>query len=387
MIGLLSFHESSSYGAILQCYALQTAVEERGLKCEFIDYKRQPVSTSQLGGSWKYKIKRYCLNGIAAVKQSVLKSELQKKADAFDSFKKQRLHVSTQSYHNYEDLQNASLPYEAVIVGSDQVWNPVTTGENLKVYGLGFLPKGVNRISYAASIGLGRLTESQEKQLRECVGNLDYYSCREQVGAELLSGVLGKEIEHVLDPTFLLDQEKWRAIEKKVKTPQKYVLAYLLGSMSYERDLAKKIAKEFGAELLIIKESPKDMFSIHGIGGLGPDEMLYLIDHAEYVVTDSFHGTALSINFRKNFFCCNRRGYEKKTSYSSRLTNLLHVLGFEDRQVTEGNWEEVAYIPVDYNSSEKRIANMLSVSNQYLNSALASEIEAIVFEKSKLGLR
>ncbi len=61
---------------------------------------------------------------------------------------------------------------------------------------------------------------------------------------------------------------------------------------------------------------------------------------AEYVVTDSFHGTALSINFRKNFFCCNRRGYEKKTSYSSRLTNLLHVLGFEDRQVTEGNWHE-----------------------------------------------
>lgn len=374
MIGLLSFHESSSYGAILQCYALQTAVEERGLKCEFIDYKRQPVSTSQLGGSWKYKIKRYCLNGIAAVKQAVLKSELQKKAEAFNTFKKQRLHVSTQSYHNYEDLQNTSLPYDAVIVGSDQVWNPVTTGENLKVYGLGFLPKGVKRISYAASIGLGRLTESQEKQLKHCVDNLDYYSCREQVGAELLSGVLGKEIEHVLDPTFLLDEKKWRAIEKKVKTPQKYVLAYLLGSMSYERKLAKKIAKEFGAELLIIRESPKDMFSIHGIGGLGPDEMLYLIDHAEYVVTDSFHGTALSINFRKNFLCCNRRGYEKATSYASRLTNLLRTLGLESSQVNEGNWREKAGIMTDYHEAGQKIEDMIMRSNNFLDSTLSMNV-------------
>ena len=374
MIGLLSFHESSSYGAILQCYALQTAVEERGLKCEFIDYKRQPVSTSQLGGSWKYKIKRYCLNGMAAVKQAVLKSELQKKTEAFNTFKKQNLHVSTHSYHTYEDLQNASLPYDAVIVGSDQVWNPVTTGDNLKVYGLGFLSEGVKRISYVASIGLGQLTENQEKQLKECVGNLDYYSCREQVGAELLSGVLGKEIEHVLDPTFLLDQEKWRAVEKKVKTPPKYVLAYLLGSMSYERELAKKIAKELGTGLLIVRESPRDMFSVHGIGGLGPDEMLYLIDHAEYVVTDSFHGTALSINFRKNFLCCNRRGYEKATSYASRLTNLLHVFGLEARQATEENWKEIVGVPVDYCSSEKRIADMISRSNQYLNMALTSEM-------------
>ena len=284
------------------------------------------------------------------------------------------MHVSTHSYHTYEDLQNASLPYDAVIVGSDQVWNPVTTGDNLKVYGLGFLSEGVKRISYAASIGLGQLTENQEKQLKECVGNLDYYSCREQVGAELLSGVLGKEIEHVLDPTFLLDQEKWRAVEKKVKTPPKYVLAYLLGSMSYERELAKKIAKELGTGLLIVRESPRDMFSVHGIGGLGPDEMLYLIDHAEYVVTDSFHGTALSINFRKNFLCCNRRCYEKATSYASRLTNLLHVFGLEARQATEENWKEIVGVPVDYCSSEKRIADMISRSNQYLNMALTSEM-------------
>lgn len=374
MIGLLSFHESSSYGAILQCYALQTAVEERGLKCEFIDYKRQPVSTSQLGGSWKYKIKRYCLNGIATVKQAVLKSELRKKSAAFDAFKKQNLHVSTQSYHTFEDLRDASLSYDAVIVGSDQVWNPVTTGDNLKIYGLGFLPEGVKRISYAASIGLGQLTANQEKQLEECVGNLDYYSCREQIGAELLSGVLGKEIEHVLDPTFLLDQEKWRVVEKKVKTPQKYVLAYLLGSMSYERELAKKIAEELGAGLLIVRESPKDMFSAHGIGGLGPDEMLYLIDHAEYVVTDSFHGTALSINFRKNFLCCNRRGYEKATSYASRLTNLLHTLGLEASQANEGDWREKAGKITDYHDAEQKIEEMIIRSNNYLDSALSINV-------------
>ena len=149
------------------------------------------------------------------------------------------------------------------------------------------------------------------------------------------------------------------------------MLAYLLGSMSYERELAKEVAKKMDAKLLIVKESPKDMFSVHGIGGLGPAEMLYLIDHAEYVVTDSFHGTALSINFRKNFLCCNRRGYEKATSYSSRLTNLLHTLNLESAQVNEANWREKAGRFVDYSAAEQRIEEMLLKSNRYLDSALA----------------
>lgn len=370
MIGLLSFHESSSYGAILQCFALQSAVEDRGLDCEFIDYKRHAVSTSQLGGSWRYKIKRYALNGVASVKKTVLKSEIKKKTAAFDAFKKQNLHVSAEAYNTFEDLQSAALPYDAVIVGSDQVWNPATTGDNLKVYGLGFLPPQTRKIAYAASIGLGTLNESQEKQIRDNLTGLDYYSCREYVGAELISGVLDREVEHVLDPTFLLNQTAWRRVEKDVKTPSKYVLAYLLGSMSYERELAKEVAKKMDAKLLIVKESPKDMFSVHGIGGLGPAEMLYLIDHAEYVVTDSFHGTALSINFRKNFLCCNRRGYEKATSYSSRLTNLLHTLNLESAQVNEANWREKAGRFVDYSVAEQRIEEMLIKSNNYLDRAL-----------------
>ena len=373
MIGLLSFHESSSYGAILQCYALQRALEERGLRCEFIDYKRQPVSTAQLGGSWKYKVKKYILNCIAIVKQRILRNELQEKEKAFRNFVSQNLKVSIKSYKSYEDLEKSDLQYEAVIVGSDQVWNPSTTGVNLKVYGLGFLAPGIKRIAYAASVGLGVLNETQKMRIAECLSGLDYYSCREQIGADLLSEILGKNVEHVLDPTFLLDQKKWRSIEKKVKTPQKYVLAYLLGSMSYERKLAKRIAKELGADLLIVKESPKDMFSIHGIGGLGPDEMLYLIDHAEFVVTDSFHGTALSINFRKNFFCCNRRGYEKATSFSSRLTNLLHAFDLESRQVTEGNWQNLSGLSVDYGSSEEKIDEMIIKSNRYLDSSLMHE--------------
>lgn len=370
MIGLLSFHDSLSYGAILQCYALQSAIQKYGKNCEFIDYKRQPVSTAQLGGSLKYKIKRYCLKIIGFIKKFVLKSETEKKKKSFELFKAKYLNISEGTYNSFDELSDAHLNYKAVVVGSDQVWNPKTTGDNLKVYGLGFLDDGVRKIAYAPSIGLGVLNETQEGQLKKCISNLDCYSCREHIGAELLAEVLGKNIEHVLDPTFLLSAEEWRKVEKEVKTPSKYVLAYLLGSMSYERKLAKKIADELGASLLIIKESPKDMFSLNGIGGLGPDEMLYLIDHAEYVVTDSFHGTALSVNFRKNFLCCNRRGYEQKTSYSSRLIDLLHTFKLESLQVTEENWRQKNGTAVDYSTIENDIDEMILKSKSYLNKTL-----------------
>ena len=370
MIGLMSFHESLSYGAVLQCYALQTAVLKRGFDCEFIDYKRQPVTTTQLSGSIKYKLKRYSLNCISLFRKIVLKRENEKKKRAFSKFREQYINISEQSYYSFDDLKSTELPYSAVIVGSDQVWNPVTTGNNLKVYGLSFLCQGVRRIAYAPSIGLGTLNESQKNALNENVGELDFYSCREYTGSELLESVLGRHIEHVLDPTFLLDRKEWKKVEKEINTPEKYVLAYLLGSMSYERELALKISKKYGAKLLIVRESPKDMFSKHGIGGLGPDELLYLIDHAEYVVTDSFHGTALSIILRKNFLCCKRRGYNKATSYASRLNNLLHTLNLESAQADENNWREKLNSKVDYIHVEEKLQEMINKSNSYLDSAL-----------------
>ena len=375
MIGLLSFHASSSYGAVLQCYALQSAVQKRAEQCEFIDFKRLPVPASQLGGSWKYRMKRYGLKGIGALKQAVLRTEIRKKENAFAAFRNRYLHISDKSFYSFDELAKASLPYRAVIVGSDQVWNPVTTGPNLSVYGLGFLPAGVRKISYAASIGLGVLNETQRQRLSESISDMDCCSCRERVGAELLTGVLGKEVAHVLDPTFLLGPAQWREIETKVDTPPKYVLAYLLGSMRYERALAEKIAKELDARLLIIRESPRDMLSRRGIGGLGPAELLYLIDHAAYVVTDSFHGTALSIVFRKDFLCCNRRGYEKQTSYASRLTDLLQTLNLESRHVCADQWRAKTADPVDYRPADEKIAQMISKSNRYLDSALRLDSE------------
>ena len=214
------------------------------------------------------------------------------------------------------------------------------------------------------------MNEIQKNVLSKNVGELDFYSCREYTGSELLESVLGRPVEHVLDPTFLLNRNEWKKVEKEINTPSKYVLAYLLGSMSYERELASKIAKELRAVLLVVRESPRDMFSMHGVGGLGPAELLYLIDHAEYVITDSFHGTALSINLRKDFLCCNRRGYEKATSYASRLNNLLHTLNLEAAQVNENNWREKLNYHVDYSNVDEKLDVMIKKSNLYLDSAL-----------------
>ena len=218
--------------------------------------------------------------------------------------------------------------YDFAIVGSDQVWHK--WGNDLKelpYYYLEFMPKE-KRLSYAASFGFDEFpTIDREKHIKGLKG-MHAISCREQSGCRLIKEATGKEATHVLDPTLLLKPEEWRNIEADISTvvkpEEKYIFIYFLGNIIEEyRQYIDEIASKRGLRIIDFLDMQDKNIACCGVG-----EFVSFIDHADYVLTDSFHCTVFSILFEKEFTVFKRKqeGFEKMYS---RIEELLQSTGHE----------------------------------------------------------
>lgn len=334
-IGMLSFHESLSYGGTLQCFALQKIVRELGFDAEFIDFQRKKCTDYhriKTKVSIKDKIKSLLIKSAVKV-QNVYSNENNKLVDkAFKEFKKEYFRISAKEYNSIADIYSSTMPYDIYITGSDQVWNPYSNF--LEVYGLGFAPATCNKIAYAASIGVSEIPEAKKEFMYNLIKSVNHVSCREYEGADALTKLLKRNVVNVLDPTLLLNKSQWSGFAKRITVPKQFVLCFFLGSLDYPRRIAKSIARKNNMELIVIPGSPKDLISSGTIAkGVGPQEFLYLFNNADFICTDSFHGTAFAVNLNKPFYSFCRRGYNEKTSYISRIRDLLEIVGLSDRLV------------------------------------------------------
>lgn len=362
-IGLLSFHESTSYGAFLQCFAMQTIINNMGYNCEFIDFKRHknPINNQSLVDKTKNLI----------IKTLYLPKMTQQKKikEIFAEYQKEYLNVGLQSYYSFNDLKTNPPVYDKYVVGSDQVWNPVNS--DLRVYGFNFLNNKDRTVAYAPSIGMNEIPEKFKNDIKNYLSDINYMSCREKSGADELAMLLNRDVQHVLDPTFLLNRDEWKDYEKPVKIQKPYLLCYFLGSLKYERIYAYKIAKILGLQIVMIPGSPVDFYTpFKTLYDCNPFQFLWMIHNAEYVCTDSFHGIALSINFDKNFSAFMRRGYESKYSYASRIISILKLLKCENRLL-----KQCDDIEVHLNTKRQCVQEMLSKereeSKRFISKALS----------------
>ncbi len=367
-VGLMTYFESSSIGANLQAFALQTEIEKNGCKAEIINYDRKGDDVhKQQVRSWKD-----CVIEVAGWGTGLLDKRNRKlREDAFRSFRMERLKVSPHRYHNFEELKKKPPSYDAYVTGSDQVWNPYT-GVRL-AYFLAFTQEDSKKIAYAPSIGVKKIGTEYESLFRDTVKGFRSLSCREAVGAAEISRIIDRPVETVLDPTLLMPPEEWDAYAKKTALPRnKYMLCYFLGSLKSSRHTAQKLAKEKGLEIIDVPGSPADLFwNARKAKGVGPAEFLYLVKHASYICTDSFHGTAFSVNYRKPFLCFQRRGYSSEKSFGSRLENILAVTGLEECLVLENSSEYRAdYAAEHVSESQARLEEHRRISKQYLHDAI-----------------
>ena len=341
---ILTIQRVKNYGAALQTYALHNTLNQKKIFNEVVDYHRINMGKSAmikkhgiLGGylyvliSEMKAMRRYLLNVIAFKDISLAK--LKSKDVLFDNFENKYLKFS--SPLEEKELFTLNTKYDNFISGSDQVWNH-TFNFSIEAFFLNFVDKTNNRIAFAPSFGISEVPKEYWTSYKESFQNFNYLSVREQEGAAIIKKIANIDATVLLDPVFLMTKEEWqKAFNLKEHTSQKpYILCYTLGAEDETAlEICRKIKKEKGYDIVRLGRGKKDLNIKDAIvrWDVGPVEFLDLILNASLVVTNSFHGTAFSLNFNVPFFCV----LSKENKRTSRIKNILRIVDLEDRVLYE----------------------------------------------------
>lgn len=341
-IGILTYWWSpDNYGQLLQCYALQKYLRDFGHEAFIIRYNYNSETVWIKDPFLKRAIR--ALNPFLFYKyfeRKITKKRLAKLnlIRDFDSFRNNYILFSDEIYTNYESLRKTPPEADAYIVGSDQVWNFSFTDFNsvktvVHSYMLDFGAKGVKRLSYAASWGVSSISEDLRKEIIPLLKSFNYVSVREQKGLDLSKQCGRDDAEWVCDPTLLLNADIYRALyaENEIRKPKrKYIFVYILANQ-YDFDLSTvyRFAKRKNLDVIFVT------------GNYGADkhktfyatipEWIYLVDNAEYVISNSFHCAVFSILFNKQFGAIKLSGIHE--GMNTRLDSLFDLFGISERYI------------------------------------------------------
>lgn len=310
-IAIVTICDNNNYGNRLQNYALNTVVSSLGLNSVTLWNK----SNNTLRKRTKLAIKK-CLP---------TKNIYRKKEVLFEQFTRGYI---CNKYVDLDNLSNINDEFDYFIVGSDQIWN-YNFGHAQDKDFLKFADFD-KTISYAPSFGISNIEHEWEKRISTGVNHIKHLSVREEQGAKIIKELTCRDAQVVLDPTLLLSKTEWCKIQKKPKKmiKEKYILTYFLGEKNEKlKSEIDKISIENNLEVINLCDIEDEKFY-----SCGPSEFLYLFNHAELVLTDSFHACVFSMIFNKPFYVFDRNSKGMK-SMNSRLDTLLSTFKQEQRKV------------------------------------------------------
>lgn len=365
-IGIITFNSAHNYGAVLQVWALQEKLKSEGHEVEVINYRNPAVDKLYQVFVPKRIFENALLNRgchkLQYIKAKIKDSSKAKRYKKFEAFIRDVL-PSTKPYHTLKALRNAEFDYDIMITGSDQVWNGSLSGGINGAYFLDFGDKNIKRISYAASIGKDEFNEEEKPVVQEYLKDLDYISVREEKAKNAVEELTDKEVDLVLDPTLLLDKEKYDKLKKKF--PVKggdYIFVHNVHLTRVDVRL-NAIVEEISARTgLPVVNNRADYTFKNEIGKFsegGPEEFLGVIDGAKFVITNSFHATVFSIIYEKNFITV------PHFKNPDRMVNLLKSFGIENHLISD-----IKDIPADLNELNVDYAK---VNELRKNARIASE--------------
>lgn len=319
-IGLMTWFTYHNYGTLLQCKAMLSLIEKLGYSVELINYNPRP----------NYKTIKYSLfrKGINYTKRKIVNKSTnslileQKNMDKYIENYPKTTEVNTEP-----QLDALNDEFDAFVCGSDQIWLSSAFDEN---YFLSFVQDSNKKISYAPSLGTTTISnEVIKNKMQKLISSFGYLSVREQQGADAIKELTNREAKVVLDPTLLLDHKDWKKEMTEINDFN-YIAAYFLGDNKDYVEICNKIAKKLNKKLLFIPNKPKDLLNPNTTkNDIGPKEFLSIIDRADLVLTDSFHGMIFSINFKKDFIAF-KRFKDNTLSQNSRIINILTKLELMD---------------------------------------------------------
>lgn len=357
-ICIVTICNGSNFGNRLQNYALQET-----LKCNVTD--AEVVTARNISGEIGKKFLKsnvvfnllYSRLFTHFVFKVINKAKIKKKM-MFLQFNKKYINW-TKKYIDKDYIpDNFENDFDYFVAGSDQIWNPYMPF-NSSVEFLCFAPPE-KRIAYAASFGVSELTEAQQEFVNEKLKGFTNISVREESGLKILEQAGIYQGRVVLDPTMLLTAEQWESIEIHPTfslTESKYLLSYVLDENNTE---SKKYINELSQkrELEVIDITNLDKPEHYGIG---PSEFVYLIHHAAYICTDSFHATVFSILFHKKFSVFGR------WNMNGRISTLLNMVGVESSsEAGKYQIDDIDYKKVDKKLEQERIKSIEFIKEKLL---------------------
>lgn len=366
-IGILTYHVSNNYGAVLQAYALYKAISLLNSEVEIIDYRNKKMQ-GVLTASYSFKGK----SGKELIKHIVTLPVKIRERNRFTQFESDNMKLSKESYVDTESLIAKESDYDRIICGSDQVWNMDINGNDTN-YFLAFCNRSEKKAAYAPSFGKesNNLDEDEKIHFKELLSQFGFLSVRELQGQNIIQELINITPPVVLDPTMLLSKEQWHEfIGGKAISSSPYILVYTLGESNVDK-FALDLSKKTGIRILKIRGSLKDIFNsrIYSVRGIGPSEWINLFLNATYVCTNSFHGIAFSINFNRTFFTELRL---PPSRINSRLENILDLFDLRSQLIIDGKNNNVN-IPIDWEKVNRKLEEERVKSLNYLRSIVCKE--------------
>lgn len=355
-IGIVTLHLIDNYGGILQNYALQQALRRLGHEPLTVDYLprmsawRYVLSACKTVALWPFPGRRRPFAPCRTRRKPQVQSFLDR-------------HVAlTSTVHRYKARTLREYRVEGIVVGSDQVWRP-RYNRYLEDMFLRFARRErVRKIVYGASFGVGAM-EFTGEQLRRCAPLLRQFSrvsVREASGVDLCREYFRVRAEHVLDPTLLLGRGDYESACKDVPVrTERFLACYILDMPEGLRERVSAVAARLRLRPLY--------FTAGKDASLTVEEWISVFRDAEYVVTDSFHGTVFSIIFGKPFVTIANRGRG-----ADRFVSLLRQAGLLSRMIPSSDalGEAAVDAPVDWERVYARLSEARAASVRFLRDAL-----------------
>ncbi len=318
--GILTFTHTSNYGAVFQAYAMQKLLDGFGIDNEFIDYFSPEVSKKHDPKMLKYRpglVNKLIVPFVYPIYGKRLKK--------FLDFEKANLKLSNKKYTR-ENISQSSDFYSRFLVGSDQVWNPKLTGGDMSFF-LDFIEDKEKKLSYAASLGTSDFPDEYRENCCNLVREFAFVNVREKTTKQILNGA-GIGANAVLDPTLMIDKNKWMNFVGERPCKKKYIFTYMPPSDKESIRRIREYAKKQGYDVFAVKKGIKPTPGFKTLNTLSPSEFLTWLYHAELVISGSFHGVCFSVILEKPFWAFSA----PKRNLTGRIDDLLSLLSLSDRK-------------------------------------------------------
>lgn len=368
-IGILTFHDSHNCGSMLQAFALQKILSDKyGCDVEIIDFSNKaqqnmyaPIPKPH---NWKQVIK--------AMIWLTNYRQLKKQYIGYIEFQKKYFILSEVEYETLDELKTIEGKYDKLITGSDQVWNIMCTDAD-DAYYLNFV-ENAKKYAYAVSFGAHNVFKlCQTDYYKNLIESMDYVSVRENNAQKWIKQAIGQTVPICLDPTMLLSEKQWTKyidIGEKSVIKGKYIFYYCFGISQPIARFLRKISKKTGLPVYFFeaKEWTLKCCWVNGIKLVkeyGPDVFLNVMKHAKIVITTSFHGTAFSTIFQKNFWYIDDGNNDPEKD--DRALSFLRQLKLMSRYLTtEELLEQNLYEHPNYVVVEEALSDLKKESLQFI---------------------